>query len=140
MTIAANVLPDVETLVIQYLKDHAGVLALIPATRISSELPSQPSFPYLTVAMGPGVVRVEGHLAGWRMQGDAWGGTREQARALALVAQAALAGIPRATYPEGIVTGAETLAAPRKFPDPVSNRPRYTFDVRVWATPAPAAS
>lgn len=130
-----QLLPDVESIVIQYLKQQEDVLELLTdSARISSELKQKAEFPCLTAAQGPGIVRVERFLVGHRIQVDAWGGTREEARLLARTAHAALLEL-RGTQDLGIVTGVETILAPRKFPDPVNNRPRYLFEVRVWATP-----
>lgn len=136
-----QLLPDVESIVVQYLKDHEAIGEYFgdDDPRVSSELPPKASFPYLTTSQGPGIVRVEGFLVGHRMQCDAWGGSREQARLLARTAHAALV-LLRGTTDLGTVTGVESILAPRKFSDPVNNRPRYLFEVRVWATSVPVAA
>jgi hypothetical protein len=128
------VLPDVESIVVAYLKGHDDIAALIPPEQIAAELPPRATFPFLQVSLDGGYIATERHLVGARVGVEAWGGTRIQARYLCATAHAALIDM-NGTFTGGVVTGVVTLLAPRKFVDQVNNRPRYQSEVRVYAHP-----
>lgn len=125
------VLPDTETLCIEHLKADNALHDLIPARSIAGELPQKATWPFLTVQLTGGNVPVERRLVGATVQVDAWGGTRAEARKLCATAHASLIEMGGIQPSGAVVTGVQTLIAPRKFPEP--NRPRYQFEVRLWA-------
>lgn len=133
---AVRTLVDVESLLVRELKAHADIIAIV-GPRVATELPPKASFPYLTLFLTGGNVIVERHLSAPTVQVDAWGGTRAEARNLALVAQGVIHTL-RGTYTEGVVSGAEDLIPVRRLFDATANRPRYMFEVRVFAHPLPA--
>ncbi len=133
---------DIESLVIAELKGSAHVLALLgdDSTRIASQLPPKQEGLFLQVLLDGGFIRIEGWLASARIRLEAWGPPRGDARALCIGAHALLASLRgESTDGLGIVTGVSTLTMPRKFIDPVNNRPRYQCELLVTAHPDPTA-
>lgn len=126
------VLPDVESVVVAYLKAHPDVIALVDPKNIGAELPPKSDFPYLQVTLGGGTVPVERFLAAPAVTIDAWGGTRLEARTLCATAHAALIELVGVQGSLGVVTGAATLLHPRKRTDRENNRPVYTAEVLIW--------
>lgn len=134
--------PDFESLVVNELKNSSHVLALLDgdATKIASELPPKNDSLFLQVGLDGGFVRVQHWVFTARIRLEAWGPPRAEARALCIGAHAVLSSL-RGTSSDGrgIVTGVTTLILPRKFVDPVNNRPRYQCELFVSAHPDPAA-
>lgn len=136
-------LPDIESLVVAELKGSSAVLALLDddATKIASELPPKNASLFLQVALDGGFIRIEGWLVTSRIRIEAWGPPRGEARALCIRAHAFLAALRgTSTDGRGVVTGVTTTVAPRKFVDPVNNRPRYQAELFITAHPDTAAS
>lgn len=130
-----SILPDVESVMVAYLKVHTDVIALVDPKNIATELPPKSDFPFLQLTLIGGAVPVERYLAAPTVQVDAWGGTRLEARILCATAHAALIEMVGLQGSLGTVTGVETLIHPRKFTDPTNNRPRYQAEVRIWLHP-----
>lgn len=128
-----QLLPDIESIVVGYLKDQEDVLELIEPEAIAAELPPKQTGLFLQVALDGGLVPIEDWLVAARVRVEAWGGKRKETRDLAATAHAALIALSGQTMTEGFVTAVTTLLAPRKFADPVNNRPRYQLEVRVFA-------
>lgn len=134
--------PDFETMVVNELKGSAHVLALLggDATKIASELPPKNDSLFLQVVLDGGFERVSGWVFAARIRIEAWGGERRDARALCRGAHGFISALRGTTSDgRGIVTGVTTLILPRKFVDPVNNRPRYQAELYVSAHPDPAA-
>lgn len=132
--------PDFESMIVNELKNSSYVTAHIDATQIASELPPKNSTLFLQVGLDGGFVRVDGWIFTARIRLEAWGGERRDARALCLAAYGFVSALRGTTSDErGVVTGVTTVIAPRKFVDPVNNRPRYQCELFVSAHPDPAA-
>lgn len=129
-------LPDIESLLVGVLKGDSEVQAIV-GQRVATELPPKASFPFLALLLTGGNVFVEQHLTGTTVQVDAWGTSRAEARNLALVAQGVIHQI-KGTYTEAVVSGVEDVIPVRRLYDGVAHRPRYMFEVRVYAHPVPA--
>jgi hypothetical protein len=126
-----RVLPSIERLVVEYLRGSADVQALVNQ-RVSTALPTSPTFPLVSVLLVSGEERVQRHLDAATIQVDAWGGTKDQADLLARTVRAVLLEMPRA-HDTATVTAVITLVAPRWLPDETSepSRPRYTADYQI---------
>ena len=126
-----RLLPDVEATAVAYLRAHSAVAAIV-GTRVSTELPSTPTFPLLTVRLVTGTEVIRTHLDEQTVQVDAWGADKAGASLLARTARAALLDVPGdASLSRGVVTGARTVRALAWMPDDTVSppRPRYSFDI-----------
>lgn len=133
MSRPAVLLPDVESMVVQFLKNNATV-ALIADGRVSGELPDRPTFPCATVFLVSDNVPIEWRLTGAWVQVDCFGNNREEARTLARVAHAELVAWT-GSVEGGVISDVSTIIGVRRIGEPVDNRPRYQFSVRVHAHP-----
>jgi hypothetical protein len=124
------ILPDVESLVVQYLKASDLVTALVDG-RVSGDLPSRPTFPAVTVLLVSDNVPIEQHLAGAWIQLDCYGTTREEARLLARTVHAVMSAWA-GTFNDAVVH-CETIIGVRRMPEPEDNRARYQVNMRVFA-------
>lgn len=129
-----NVLPDAELAVIQYLRSRTEVTALVPAERITTTLPSQPTYPVVLVQ------RIGGLAAAWQqidepaLQVEVVGGSRYQCQQLARTVRACLLAIRNDTVAEAtLVSGAEEVAI-QWMPDMVvvPPLPRFVARYRVF--------
>lgn len=131
-----RLLPDTEALTVAYLTSHASVAALV-GSRVSTELPAEPIFPCLTVALITGTEVVREHFDQALVQALAWADTKVAANLLIRTARAALLAMPDADHDRGVVTAVRTLVGPRWFPDDSVSppQPRYHADFGVWLHP-----
>jgi hypothetical protein len=130
------VLPDIESLVVSYLKAHAVIGPLVEG-RISGELNAKTARPAISVRVVSGISPIEWRLTTPGVQIDVWGENRQQTRELALKTNAALAEMTGNIQNLGIVSNVRTLIVPRPMPDADDPRPRYMFEVQVTARPIP---
>lgn len=128
------VLPDVESIVVAYLKAESAVNAIVSG-RVSGDLPVKPTFPALTVLLIDDIPPIEWWLSGAAIQVDSFAEKREDARTLARTAFAAMIAMRGVQGSLGVVTGVASLLGVRRMPEPVDNRARYMFEVRVFAHP-----
>lgn len=84
---------DAERLLANYLKTQSDVNA-IAAGRVFGSLPDAPQFPCITVQRIGGLTRYPHFQDDAQIQVTSWGRTRDEARALARTAHAALKSIP----------------------------------------------
>jgi hypothetical protein len=134
--LALRVLPSVERLVVEYLRASTDVQALVNQ-RVSTSLPSSPTFPYVTLLLVSGGELARNHLDVVTLQVDAWGGTREQADVLIRTVRAAMLQMP-GVHDGAVVSAVVTLVTPRWNPDDTVEPPkaRYTCDMQVVLHPA----
>lgn len=126
---------DAELLVITYLRAHSDVQAALGGQYVSSALPAEPSWPWVTVQrIGGAGFGPRGWLDVARLQVDAWADTKQNARSAAANILAALWDLP-GVHTEGVVTGVEQDLGFRWEPDPETNQPRYLFGVAVYLHP-----
>lgn len=144
-----RVLPDAEALISEHLHADPQLIALV-ASRIYTDLPKGLSeqfgepevgevdlvYPLLLFERVGGPQRIQGHLDVPRIQVDAWGNTKAEARLVAATAQASLYDLP-GTHARGVVTAVEETLGLRSAPDPDTDRPRYQFEVLVYVHPHP---
>ncbi|MGH2596143.1 MAG: tail completion protein gp17 [Actinomycetota bacterium] len=128
-----RLLPDCETVCVDYLKSVGEVAALV-GNRVAGQLPPKAVFPYLTVSSSGGPPVIEFHLTAALIQIDAWAPNRLIARTLARTAAAALVEMP-GVRGDAVVTGIQTFVGIQKIKDPTLAH--YSFSVRVFAHPKP---
>jgi hypothetical protein len=127
------VLPDVESMVVAFLKTNAAVDAIVDG-RVYGELPPQVVFPAIAILLVSDNVPIEWRLTGTWVQVDCFGTTREEARTLARIAHAEMVAWSGAVA-GGVVSDVSTIIGVRHIGEPVDNRPRYQFATRIHAHP-----
>jgi hypothetical protein len=126
-----QLLPDAELLATTYLRTVPEITTLV-GSRVGTTLPAEPQFPYLVVRRYGGLPPVRGHLDQARLQVDAWGRTKQEARYLAATAQAALHAMPQATHSGAVVTGVDDDLGLTWQPDPDTDTPRYLVGLALY--------
>jgi len=131
-----RLIPDDEALAIDYLDSHASITALV-GTRVSTQLPASPTFPYLTVQSAAGIEKDANHLDEAYLDLLAWANSKADAKLLIRTARAALLDAPNTTHSRGVVSHARTTLTPRWLPDESINppRPRYVTTVALTIHP-----
>ena len=130
--------PDPVLALIQYLRGTAELVAVTPASKIVSELPSSPDFstPYVIVqrAGGTGIWPAIDEPA---MQVDTVGGTKIVCGLASRVARAAVWAISNDIMPAAVLVSGVDEMTPSWMPDQVSvpPLPRYTARYRVLMHP-----
>lgn len=133
------VLVDVERLVVLYLREHSDVQAQV-AQRVSTEIPTSPTWPLVTVLLLGGEEGSHGWLNAPTVQLDSWGPDGATGKATALTVArtvwAAMKAMPGVRQ-GGVVSHVETLSLPRWLPDDevTPPRPRYSQDARIYVHP-----
>ena len=126
--------PDDELALIQYLRTVPEVTALVPGTRITTELPPSPTYPVVLVQRAGGV-GIWPALDDAALQVDvvAAAGARRACKVLAQTVRAAVLAIANDIVPEGVLASASEEIGPQYLPDtvPVPPLPRYTARYRV---------
>jgi len=130
--------PDVELVVVDYLRRPASALVALVDDRVYTVVPRDAVFPLLRVVRYSGgpVRSAPLHLLSIGLQLDAFGGSKADARRLLDAARLELASIELATHTGAVVTGAQ-FGEVRYLPDSDYNppKPRYASDVSILAHP-----
>lgn len=127
-------LPDDELALIQYLRTVTQVTALVPAARITTEIPPSPVYPVVLIqrAGGTGIWPALDDAA---LQVDvvADAGKRRDCKILAQTVRAAILAIANDVVPEGVLASGSEEIGPQYMPDTIPNPPlpRYTARYRV---------
>lgn len=129
---SVTLLPDVESIAVQYLKAHDDVLELVATTNIASVYNPKAALPFLQVALVDEPVIVERHLVRARIQLDGWAESRAASRDLCRTAHAAMVELTGSQGGSGVVTDVRTAQGPRPLYDPARERQRFSADVFVW--------
>lgn len=132
---AVRLLPDAELWAVNALRASAD-LAALTGIRVYTSIPADPTYPLVRVTRIGGVPTIRQHLDVARLQIDAWGTTKFEARTVAATAQAVLHATVGA-HDEGVVTAVEDDLGMSWQPDPETDRPRYLFGVAVYLHPNP---
>jgi hypothetical protein len=135
-----RLLPDVESLLVTYLKADAGIAALVDQ-RVSTELPASfaPEGRVQLFRTGgvPDNDDIPGHLDRPSIQVNAYGETKAEAYDVAAETIRALLQAPAATHTGAVITKATRILGPTWSPDPETDTPRYllgfTFAVHAAA-------
>ena len=133
MPFPISVMPDDELAIIQYLRSIPQVVALIPGTRITTEMPPNPVYPLLLIQRAGGMAAVWQSLDEPALQVDAVGGTKAQCKKLMLTVRAAILAIANDVVAEAVLSSAYEEVGPQWLPDtvPTPPTPRYTARYRV---------
>lgn len=128
-------LPDVESALVSALRASSSIGAVF-GDRIATSLPSDPTYPFLTLTRTGGADIVPRWFEGATVELQVWGGAGEEVATAAAVrlARSVVLGLS-GVYDGAVVTGVETVLGPRNLGDPETGRPRYIFEVRVFAHP-----
>lgn len=136
---STQLLPDVESMVIAYLADHADVDDLVDG-RVYAEPFDRVTWPFVTVRRIGGRVtnhhwidRAQIEVAGWAEDHSGISG-RQAAHAICETAIAALHDMPMED-PQGAVVNVEDAGGPTSRPDPVTSSPRFVAEVFVTVHP-----
>lgn len=122
--------PDVEATVVAHLK-----AADVCQRRVSASVPSDPTWPLVTVQRVGGIVAVRRYLDRAAIQVDAWGDSKTEAYAAATAAYAALLDMEGQSFPatQVFVSSVDDELGFTWSPDPETSRARYLFRVAVHA-------
>jgi hypothetical protein len=130
--------PDDELALIQYLRGIAQVTALVPGTRITTELPPNPVYPVVLVQRAGGV-GIWPAIDEPALQVDVVEnpGRRFECKTLMRTVRAAILAIANDTVAQGVLSSAFEEVGPQWLPDtvPVPPMPRYTARFRVLIHP-----
>lgn len=125
-----NILPDAELAVIQYLRARSEVTSLVPASRITTALPSSATYPYITVTRAGGNALQAWAIDQPSLQIDVWGGLKEDCYAVAAAIRACIVAIRNDQVSEAtLVSGFEELG-PQWMPDMVTTPPLSRYVAR----------
>lgn len=135
MTRPVSLLPDAELAVIAYLRGRPEITAILPASRITTALPSVPVWPALLVQRNGGRPVVQERLDRADMVLDAVGTDKAQCSLLARTAAAVLVAAAGTQVLEAgaIVQSVQLEQGPMWLPDIQSNPPLARYVVRVTA-------
>lgn len=130
MAYPISVLPDAELAVLQYLRAQSIVTDLVPAERITTALPKEPAYPYVTVK------RIGGRAVQWQrvdsaaLQVDVWGGSRYECQEVIRTIRATLLAIYGDKVDEANLVSASEEVGPQWLPDTVMVPPLPRFTAR----------
>lgn len=132
---AVRILPDAELLAVTALRADADLAAIVD-TRVYTSIPAEPTFPLVRVVRVGGIPEIRQHLDVARLQVDAWGATKFEARTAAATAQAVLHRLV-GSHDEGVVTAVVDDLGLSWQPDAETGQPRYTLGVALYIHPNP---
>lgn len=128
------IMPDDELALLQYVRTIPEVVALIPAARWTTEMPSNPVYPLGLIQRAGGQAAVWQGIDEPALQVDVVGGTKAQCKRAMLTVRAAILAIANDVVPEGVLSSAYEEVGPSWLPDtvPVVPVPRYTARYRIF--------
>jgi hypothetical protein len=134
MAMPIKVLPDAELALIQYLRSRTEVTNLVPADRITTTSPAEPTYPLVRV------MRIGGGSTSWGLidepafQVDVVGGSRYQCQRIARTVRACILAIANDTVSEGTLASGSEEVGIQWIPDSVvvPPLPRYVARYRVY--------
>jgi hypothetical protein len=131
MSDAPYVFPDVDALLIGYLKDA------LPNYNYGVELPADldQKLPFVLVARLPGGPRSYGVFDDAREDLEVRATTREESHDVMQEVLAQLDTVYKATFPNAILYGATIESSPGYFPDPITRQPRWIATLSVRNRP-----
>ncbi|NNC10695.1 DUF3168 domain-containing protein [Planctomonas sp. JC2975] len=126
-------IPDDELALLQYLKARPEVLALIPATQLSSDMPASPVYPIVLVNRAGGTAHDRAYIDEPALQVDVMASTKRAAKQLTNVVRSAILAIANDVVAEGTLVSAAEEVGPGWLPDTISVPPvpRYTARYQV---------
>jgi hypothetical protein len=122
--------------VVDRIRDHLLTVAAVTTqvgTRIYGfDLPTSPTYPAVRLIRVGGPADFEGHIDEALVQVDVFGSTRENAYDAHAPVRAALAAMG-GLFGTDVISKVVEVTGPGWLPDPTTERPRWTWDVRVYA-------
>lgn len=107
--------------------------------RVYSSIPTNPTYPLIILHRFGGVPAERRRLDRARIQVEAWGGTKSQARTAAAAARVALLAGAGTTLSTGggapvnaFISEVEDELGLQWLPDPPTNRDRYIFGIAIY--------
>lgn len=133
MALPITVLPDAELAVIQYLRSRTEVTSLVPAARITTTLPTEPTYPVILVKRIGGLAKAWQQIDEPALQVEVVGGSRYQCQQIARTVRACLLAIFNDTVTEAVLASASEEVGIQWIPDTVvvPPLPRYVARYQV---------
>ena len=129
MAYPVAVMPDAVLAVMQYLRLRTELMALIAADHIVTEIPTNPTYPYVVVQEGGGT-GIWPAIDEPALQIDTVGGPKPLCSAIARTVRACIWAISNDVVPAGVlVSGADTMRM-AYIPDTVPTPPLARFTAR----------
>ena len=134
---SVTLLPDIEALVSQFLRDQDEIVALVD-DRVYTAIPNDPTWPLLRLqrVAGAPVLSRPLHVDAPVVQLDAYGGSKSQARTLIETARAVIAARLEGVHALGVVAGV-TFGSMSWLPDTAYSPARSRFVADFVATVRP---
>ena len=134
MAMPVHILPDAELALIQYLRSRTEVTNLVPADRITTVRPPEPTYPLIQVMRIGGGSTSWGHIDEPAYQVDVIGGSRYQCQRIARTIRACILAIANDTVSEGTLASGSEEVGIQWIPDSVVVPPlaRYVARYRVF--------
>ena len=130
MAAPINVLPDAELALVQYLRSRFEIYSLVPADRITTTRPPEPTYPLIQV------MRIGGGSTSWGLidepafQVDVIGGSRYVCQRIARTVRACILAIANDTVSEGTLASGSEEVGIQWMPDTVVVPPLPRFVAR----------
>ena len=122
-------MPDAVLAVLQYLRLRPELTALLPAASIVTEIPSNPTYPYVVIQEGGGT-GIWPAIDEPALQIDTVGGPKPLCSQIARTVRACIWGIANDVVPAGVLcSGADTMRM-AYIPDTVPTPPLARFTAR----------
>jgi hypothetical protein len=124
--------PDVVAHTRTHLLADVTVTAQVGTRVYGFDLPATPTYPAVRIIRIGGAADFEGHIDSALVQVDVFGITREDSYDSAAAVRASLHGMA-GSFSGEVVSKVVEVTGPGWLPDPQTERPRWTWDVRVYA-------
>ena len=121
--------PDATLALLQYLRLRPELTALIPAAKIVTEIPTNPTYPYVLVTLGGGT-SIWPALDEPSMQVDTFGGSKALCGQIARMVRACIWSIANDVVPAGVLVSGDDEMPPAYVPDAVMSPPQPRYVAR----------
>jgi len=121
--------PDATLALLQYLRLRPELTALIPAAKIVTEIPTNPTYPYVLVTLGGGR-GIWPALDEPSLQVDSVGGTKALCGQIARTVRACIWAIANDIVPAGVLCSGSDEMAPAYIPDTIPSPPLPRYVAR----------
>jgi len=128
--------PDATLALLQYLRLRPELTALIPAAKIVTEIPTNPTYPYVLVTLGGGG-GIWPAIDEPSMQVDTFGGSKALCGQIARMVSACIEAIANDVVPAAVLCSGSSEMRMAWIPDTVTSPPlaRYTARYSVLMHP-----
>ena len=129
MAYPVAVMPDAVLAVLQYLRARPELTALLPAASIVTEIPSNPTYPYVLVQLAGGT-GIWPALDEPAMQIDTVGGAKPLCAQIARTVRGCIWAIANDVVPAGVLASGWDQMPPAYIPDTIPTPPLPRFTAR----------